>query len=541
MPQLKLLLLVGLIVSISTLISSAQLPLRVSAPGSQQFQSAGESTCGLSDINNDGYLDFAVGSPTIGKVTIHSGKDGQVLRDHSSAFLFDRFGTTVANVGDVNLDGIDDLAIGAPQDGAVAAYGGKVYVYSGSDGSLLIERYALSADDSLGSAITGLGDLNNDGAADFAISAPSAASSGYVQVISGIDGAVLFNFAGPAVNSGMGFDLSSLSDMTGDGKREIVIGIVRYDSGSINEAGHIVVISGAGNSVLLDIQGTETSGHLGFSVDNAGDYNNDGVDDIIAGAPHEDLGGADSGSVYIFSGVNGALLNSFIGDQPLALLGNDVAGLGDTNGDGIDDFATAAFYYDDLAVDGGQVKIKSGGTGNDLVVFSGSTANGKFGQAIAAAGDINNDGFSEILIGQPTTFSQPLFSGIVQAYSVGGVAAYGQSNGLILNRSLAWEKAVSGNLREGTLTVSDAQPWDMGLIAASFAPDTSDFSGLAVLVSTHPLLLIVQEFFNYNVFGEAHFVVDLNQPFLSGQSLYVQCFDGIFPYGATNGMEILLF
>src|SRR5262249_35567270 len=127
---------------------------------------------------------------------------------------------------------------------------------------------------------------------------------------------------------------------------------------------------------------------LGFSVAGAGDVNGDGRDDAIVGAPGDDTGGALAGRVRVYSGLDGAVLFDFTGDEP-DRLGIAVAGAGGLDGDGRPDIVAGADY--------GFVRAWSGADGTVFFTVPGPN----LGTSVAGAGSVNGDCFAELVAGDP--------------------------------------------------------------------------------------------------------------------------------------------
>jgi len=128
--------------------------------------------------------------------------------------------------------------------------------------------------------------------------------------------------------------VSGAGDVNGDGFADLIVG------SSIGNMAQ--VFSGVDGSVLYTFDGDSNFDWLGFAVSDAGDVNDDGVADLIIGVVLDDNNGTDSGSARVLSGSDGSVLYSFDGDSPSDFFGHSVSGLGDINGDGVDDFIVGA-------------------------------------------------------------------------------------------------------------------------------------------------------------------------------------------------------
>jgi hypothetical protein len=369
------------------------------------------------DVNGDGRPDFLVGAPEDnsvffvgeGYVRIYSGETGLPIRTLNGVALGDGFGMAAAGIGDVNGDGRAEVAVGAPFSGG----GGEVSIYSGLDGTRLVLYTHATQWAEMGSAVAAAGDVNGDGTPDvIAGGAQSGDGSGEAVIVSGSNGAVLRSFVGGA-NERLGFSVAGLGDLNADGRGDVAIG---------SRAQGVKVYSGATGAVLFNFPQPASSDHYGFSVANAGDVNGDGKKDLIVGAP-QDLNFFLPGKGYaqVRSGANGAILWTLVGDTDGDLFGSAVGGAGDFNGDGVADLIVGATQ--NTIAGNGYVRVFSGANGSTLETFAGLASFDRFGYSVAGLGDLDGDGSAEVAIGAPTadenakpaSGSAYLYSGVVVA------------------------------------------------------------------------------------------------------------------------------
>jgi hypothetical protein len=168
-----------------------------------------------------------------------------------------------------------------------------------------------------------------------------------------------------------------------------------------HSAGRVDVYSGRTLGLLSTFFGCADFDFLGYSVSGAGDVNDDGYADLLMGAYGNDEGGERAGQAYVYCGQTGELLWTFTGEAARDYLGYSVSDAGDVNSDGYADLLVGAYGNDAGGIDAGRAYVHSGRSGNLLSAFTGEAAGDEFGISVSCAGDVNNDGFDEVIVGAP--------------------------------------------------------------------------------------------------------------------------------------------
>ncbi len=341
----------------------------------------------------------------------------------------DRFGRAIKGAGDVNADGYQDFIIGAEYDDAWPG-NGAVYVYSGANGSLLYQLLGdLDASD-FGESVDVAGDVNGDGYSDIIVGDSRAELAGIdvgaAHVFSGADGVELYRYYGSAENDFFLRSVSSAGDVNRDGYADFVIGSSIDDEFGIN-VGVVTVYSGKNGGILYQIYGGGDVSSLGGRVSESGDVNADGYDDFMATYSHSSAGG----SVRVYSGVDGSVLyalNEIEHAQVYESLSCAIAAAGDVNGDGYADIIAGCYinhnYY-------GEAVVFSGQDGAVLHHFIGTQYARYLGRWFTGIGDVNLDGYDDVVIATPHVHIANQEIGKVMIYSgVDGSPLYSIGDGI---------------------------------------------------------------------------------------------------------------
>jgi hypothetical protein len=399
------------------------------------------------DVNGDGFDDVIVGARFNDAGGINAGRAylyfGGPATDEvadlvlTGEALTDEFGRG-SSAGDVNGDGFDDVIVGAHFNDAGGSDAGRAYLYYGgaemdSVADLVITGATAGAQ--LGVSVSGAGDVNRDGFADVIIGASRDAAggtnAGRAYLFHGgrsMDAVADLVLTGEAAGDNFGISVSSAGDVDGDGFADLIVGANANDAAGMNAGRAYVYLGGRGADAVPDVilTGEAALDDFGRSVSSAGDVNGDGLADVIVGAINHDAGGANAGRAYVYFGGSApdAVPDlTLTGEAVSDWFGIAVSSAGDVNRDGFGDVIVGSTH--DAAGTRGRAR---GGTatGRAYVYFGGSAAdavadfvftgepNDLLGTSVSGAGDVNGDGFGDLILG--ATFNDAGGSNAGRAY-----------------------------------------------------------------------------------------------------------------------------
>lgn len=407
-------------------------------------------------------------------------------------------GYFLSPAGDVNGDGYSDVLVSVYNNVFGVSKDGRVQLFLGTGngiGSAAAWTSEGKGGTNYGESIGSAGDVNGDGYFDVVVGAPRFSNGeeneGAVFVYygspSGLDTNPSWIMEGNQANAFFGASVSTAGDVNKDGYADVVVGASYYDDGETNEGKIFVYLgsaTGLAKTPYFTAQSDQVNAFFGKSVSSAGDVNHDGFGDIVVGAPGYDHGQINEGRAYLYLGTYGGMTQApaWTGEsnQADASYGNSVAYAGDLNGDGFSDVVVGANRFDDKMSNVGKLYVYMG-SANGFSLYpdwtmTGNQIDGNLGISVNAAGDINGDGYGELIAGAYSNNVQdPVGNVFIYYGSRTGVS----TNSIILNKqnypgvNLGLSVATAGDINgDGYADImagvsQSGQEWKLALVKGS--------------------------------------------------------------------------
>ena len=409
----------------------------------------GDALLALGDVDGDGHGTFLVGAPGVSGDLPRSGAvyafDGPLDVGGGPSSAVARFvgedvdanvGASLALLDDIDGDGISEVLVSAWGDptggggaGAVLVLGAEQFSAGPVDGAdALFRVFGEAPGDSAGLGLAGLGDMNGDGRAELLVGAPNAdgvdgtTSAGVAYVVSGATvgevslALAMGQISGGAEGSYIGEVVDGPGDLDGDGIPDVLLGSQYDDRGAVDAGAVFVFLGPISGSVSLGeadgvLTGEDAGDGAGSAVKGIGDIDDDGIVDVLVGAPNNGAGGETAGAAYLVHGPPSAwttladAAGRLIGRNPGDHAGNALAGLPDVNGDGQIDLLVGAYIDDSAALNAGSAYLVFGPLSGTRFLadadggFIGEQEGDLAGWTVASGDDIDQDGLTDVLVG----------------------------------------------------------------------------------------------------------------------------------------------
>jgi len=385
----------------------------------------------------------------------------QTLWVEDGSFLQGRFGASVSAAGNVNGDAYDDVIVGSPGYSGGLELQGRVDVALGSQygkGALWIYKPNVELVQ-VGVSVSGGGDFNNDGYDDVIVGAENIEATAFYGSATGLSAP---GWTAPSGSS----PVAVVGDVDNDSYDDVVIG-----APGAPDAGGAFLYRGSATGLSTTPEAWnpvgETAGaSFGAAVAGAGDVNNDGFADVVVGAPGGGNAESLEGLVYVFLGSATGLSTTphrvLEVNQVSARFGWSVASAGDVNNDGYDDVIVGAKEYDVDQTDEGAAFVFFGSAdGIDPTVgapLRGDSANADFGVSVSSAKDFNGDGYDDLIVGAGTTSNGVTNAGRAYVY-------LGSQGGPILFQKIEGDQA-NGQMGSAVAGIGDTDGDGFSEVAA---------------------------------------------------------------------------
>ncbi len=319
----------------------------------------------------------------------------------------DNFGYSVSGAGDVNADGYDDVIIGSVNEDS---YSGHAYVYLGSSSGVASTATTtlagVATGDYFGVSVSGAGDVNADGYDDVIVGAHgyrgfTGGASVYLGSSAGVSSTATTALTGGANDDYFGMSVSGAGDVDADGYDDVIVGAEGYRSRTGQAYVYAGSSTGVSSTASVTLTGADVADSFGWSVSGAGDVNADGYDDVIVGAQGYR---SRTGRAYVHAGssagVSSTASTTLTGEATGDAFGLSVSGAGDVDADGYGDVIVGAALYDSYT---GRAYVYAGSSAGvsstGVTTLTGGAIGNFFGSSVSGAGEVNGDGTDDVIVG----------------------------------------------------------------------------------------------------------------------------------------------
>ena len=369
--------------------------------GENESDQYGASVSSAGDVNGDGYGDIVVGAPGNKRAFVYLGSPSGLSATPSITLTAEagvyNFGASLSS-SDINGDGYDDVIVGAPSSDRVFVYLGSPYGISATPSITLTAEITYGT---FGASVSSAGDVNGDGYDDVIV----GDNRDYLDIgkafvyhgsPSGLIATSSITLTGEAAADSFGRAVSSAGDVNGDGYGDVIVGAPSYNYGQ----GKVYVYLGSPSGLIATpsttLTGEQSYDYFGSPIASAGDLNGDGYGDVIVGAPYH-WNGNSTGRVYAYLGSPSGLsaTPSIIAIDQGAYFGASLSSAGDVNGDGYGDVIVGAPNSGTVSVYFGS---PSGISTSPAVTLTENPSTYLYGASLSSA-DVNGDGYGDIVVG----------------------------------------------------------------------------------------------------------------------------------------------
>ncbi|MFP6625431.1 MAG: VCBS repeat-containing protein, partial [Deltaproteobacteria bacterium] len=373
---------------------------------------------GTEDLASSGPCAFIAGNWTVGRVIVYSGANGKKLLHLMGSQEKQRFGSALSFIGDLSGDGLPDLMVGSygwdvvdpsDSDTVLRSRAGKIEVFDRT-GNVVLTMEGAFEDGHWGESLAALGDVNDDGWADFVVGAGqdlvAGNKRGVAYLISGVDGSVIDITEGDRDGDYWGSVIAPAGDLNDDGIVDVLVASGMTDFTNQEDLGRVKLFSGDFTRLFSGPWGDNKDDHFGKAVAGLAAVTSSGKPGLAIGVPGGDPNDVNKAGLVEVRMWKGGYVSTITEPTPVALaqFGLAVASVGDIDGDGLTDFvasAPKATVGDEEISQAGRVHLIDAGDGVPIWTHKGRLPMMHLGRSLTLTHDWDGDGINDVAVGAP--------------------------------------------------------------------------------------------------------------------------------------------